>query len=308
MCDSTFAFGQRGGYFFQCPSKRAYSRLPNKLQTLLSSRQVSQIYHIALGFENSFLITYRDAQGKDRIESQDLLKELNDFLYAKTRNIRALRLSLGSYNESFFVHDQANCLWMNLPAELLVALQARIKVGRWIDRPKIVALGANQNFVLVTERNVVIRDLRNYRQLSAWLDGAGELANVVLNPSRYEGFVVVTKDGGMTHGSLPEHSIQDIEGMRREILIDSKLAIASGKIKEVKRKVAAAEDRLQKPSLQHSTSSSASSARSATILRRGWTERKNEITAQASSRGLKLSLSLNISAAGIAGMLGNRGE
>jgi len=101
MCDSTFTFGQRGCHFFQCPSRREYARLPKKLARLLSSSQLKKIYHVTLGFEDSFLLTWRDTGGRDRVESSGLPHELVDFLHAENRNIPNIRCTLGPYNSSF---------------------------------------------------------------------------------------------------------------------------------------------------------------------------------------------------------------
>jgi hypothetical protein len=130
------------------------TRLPGKLSSLLSSVELGKVYHVALGFEDSFLITWRDKAGQDHIDSQSLPLELQEFLYARNnqrrlvRNIANIRCSLGPYNSSFFAHDGSAYRWMNLPTTLVSALQARIKDGNWIDRPRLVALGANDNFCM----------------------------------------------------------------------------------------------------------------------------------------------------------------
>ena len=43
------------------------ARLPKKLSLLLNSKQLQKIHHVTLGFENSFLVTWRDIQGGDHI-------------------------------------------------------------------------------------------------------------------------------------------------------------------------------------------------------------------------------------------------
>jgi hypothetical protein len=45
----------------------ASTRLPKKLQRLLTTSQIAQIYNVTLGFENSFLVTYQDKDGRDTI-------------------------------------------------------------------------------------------------------------------------------------------------------------------------------------------------------------------------------------------------
>ena len=43
------------------------TRLPTKLSTILTSSQIQQVHHVALGFEDSFLLTYRDKYGRNHI-------------------------------------------------------------------------------------------------------------------------------------------------------------------------------------------------------------------------------------------------
>jgi hypothetical protein len=119
---------------------------------------LKQIHHVTLGFEDSFLLTWRDKGGQDRVESSGLPLELVDFVHARHRNIANIRCTLGPYSSSFFVHDNAAYLWKNLPEQLISGLQGMIKDGNWTDRSRLVALGAGNNFLLVTDRNAAIWD------------------------------------------------------------------------------------------------------------------------------------------------------
>ncbi|KAF2111108.1 hypothetical protein BDV96DRAFT_500084 [Lophiotrema nucula] len=302
MCDATFTFGQCGSHFLQCPSKRDFYRLPAKLQTLLTSKHIALVHHVALGFENSFLIAYRDRMGGDRIESQGLPSELYDFVYAKNktnlyaRDIPKLRVTLGPYNSSFFAHDQGAYLWMNLPPALLSAIQIRIKGGAWVDKPRIVALGADANFLLITEKHAAVWDLRNYRTLNSMIEfsrtqerGIAEVHNVVLHPYRYQGFVAHSKNGTLLYENLPQPTTLAVTAMRDSVMRDTKEAArkrAQMEREGSSRPIIADMEIQRRPSLNQHTE-----------LRRQWTDRKEQIRKE--SKGLRLSLSLRISAGGV---------
>ncbi|KAF2786909.1 hypothetical protein K505DRAFT_288884, partial [Melanomma pulvis-pyrius CBS 109.77] len=226
MCDAIFTFGQSGNHFFQCPSRRDYTRLPNKLQKLLSTNQIRQIHHVTLGFENSFLITWRDRGGEDHIDSHNLPQELTHFLHATSphntplRTIPSIRLTLGPYNTSFFAHDGSSYLWLNLPPRLLAALQSRITNNTWHDRPRIVALGCADDFVLVTAAHAAVWQLAHFRALDAMLGravarrgGVAEMRDVVLHAYRYQCFIARGADGALVFENLPEHEVEGLRGM-----------------------------------------------------------------------------------------------
>ncbi|KAH7064105.1 hypothetical protein BKA63DRAFT_586660 [Paraphoma chrysanthemicola] len=302
MCDTTFAFGQRGSAFFQCPSRREVARLPQKLASLLSSAQVQQVHHVALGFEDSFLITWRDTSGQDRIDSRSLPPELQEFLYARDmqqnyiRDIPGIRCSLGPYNSSFFAHDGATYRWMNLPDDLLSALQSRIKDGSWIDRPRLVTLGAGDSFVLITEKHAAAWDLANYKTMSDLLEfsrtqqqGIPEIQAIALHAYRFGSFVTKSRNGTMIHGNLPPHTLPGLELLKPAVLLDTQA--------------------LERRPLRHresdkkdNVSRRPSNLQQRAQFRRDWGEHKQQFTAQA--KGLKLSLSLSVSAGGIARLLG----
>ncbi|KAL1594321.1 hypothetical protein SLS60_010080 [Paraconiothyrium brasiliense] len=229
-------------------------------------------------------------------ESQGLPTELTNFLCATNaqgrllRNIPAIRLTLGPHNSSFFVHDSASYIWMNLPPELLKALQSRIKDGNWIDRPRIVALGADSNFLLLTEKHAAVWDLGFYTTISRMLEysrtqnrGIADVRNVALHPYRYQCFLALSMNGTVISENVPPHEAAGVESIKIAILNDTK---------EIERKAQTSQTRIEsvprRPSIQHQAT-----------LRRDWGDRKQEFHAQ--SKGLRLSLSLSVSAAGIAG-------
>jgi hypothetical protein len=45
------------------------TRLSRKLTSLLNAAQIREVHHVALGFEDSFLLTWRDTNGRDHIGS-----------------------------------------------------------------------------------------------------------------------------------------------------------------------------------------------------------------------------------------------
>ncbi|KAF3043658.1 hypothetical protein E8E12_004932 [Didymella heteroderae] len=307
MCDATFTIGQRGSHFFQCPSKRETTRLPSKLMTFLSSSQLQQVHHIALGFQDSFLITWRDRAGLDRINSLGLPDELTDFLYTKNpqgqliRNIPAIRCVVGPYNSSFFVHDSSAYLWMSIPDGLLQSLQSRIKNGSWIDKPRIVALGADDNFLLITEKNVAIWDLENYKTVSDMLEfaraqehGIRDFQNIVLHSYRYGCYVAQSKTGALLYGNLPPHQVSGITSMAEPVMRDTERA------REKERPARTSVQRRE--SDRESTQRRPSSLQERARIKREWSAHKQQFTAQ--SKGLKLSLSVSFGVGGLVGMLG----
>ncbi|KAH6612057.1 hypothetical protein C7974DRAFT_90573 [Boeremia exigua] len=296
MCDATFTFGQRGSHFFQCPSQRDTTRLPRKLTTLLSSPQIQQVHHVALGYEDSFLITWRDKDNQDRINTVGLPAELITFLYARNdngrpaRNIPAIRCTLGPQNTSFFAHDSAAYLWMNLPPDLLSALQSRIQNGSWTDRPRLVALGADATFVLITAQHRVIWTLDPYPLLSTHLETLRaarripDLTNITLHAYRYGCFVAQSRDGTLRAENLPPHQQSGLKTMADAVARDSLRAGRSVPRREIDPPVVPRPSPLQERAR----------------VRREWNDHTQRFTAQ--SKGLKLSVSFSIG--GLARVLG----
>jgi hypothetical protein len=261
------------------------------LALLLSSSQWKKIHHVTLGFEDTFLLTWRDTDGRDRIESSGLPSELVEFLYARNRNISNIRCTLGPYNSSFFVHDNASYLWKNLPGPLLVALQNNIQDGSWIDRPRLVALGAGDNFLIITEKNAAVWDLRHYKSAITLLEQSAisDVNCLVLHSYRYQSFIMQSQSGKLLFENIPPHQIVGIRAMIGPVSQDTKnaqrrtlLRRQSDKEESVQRQPSALQQRAQ--------------------IRREWSEHNQEFTAQA--KGVKLSFTLNVSLGGLARMLG----
>ncbi|KAH9876993.1 hypothetical protein IAQ61_002354 [Plenodomus lingam] len=303
MCDSTFALGQRGSHFFQCPSKTDHARLPAKLAKLLVSPQMKQIHHIALGYEDSFLLTWRDTRNQDRIDCADLPPELTTFLYDQsargqwTRNVPNIQCVLGPYNDSWFVHDGIAYSWMNLPPKLLAALQTKIEDGNWTDRPRILALGANSNFILVTEKHNAIWELPQYRSLSTLLssaqskhNGVAEMHRLIIHPYRFEAFIIHLQSGLLRYANLPSPSLACVTAMLEPIKHDTLHA----KPNPLPRKASSSLPRPpRKPSILQQRAS----------LKKEWNQHNQQFSARA--QGMKVSLSLSVSLGGVARLVGD---
>jgi hypothetical protein len=278
----------------------------------LSAAQLHKVYHVALGFEDSFLITWLDKKGQDRIDSHGLPPELLEFIYARNvqnayvREISRIRCSLGPYNESFFAHDGSAYRWMNLPATLLSALQARIKDGNWIDSPRLVSLGANNNFVLITKKHAAFWDLEHYKTIANLLQysttqerGISEIHSVILHAHRFGSFVTQSRNGTLIHENLPPHSLPGIQAMCAPMLQDSKaleqrlLARRDSATRDIKDTMS------KRPSDPIPTRPSNLQQRAQ--LRRDWGEHKSHFAAQ--TKGAKISLSLSVSISGIAKLM-----
>jgi hypothetical protein len=185
---------------------------------------------------------------------------------------------------------------MGLPHPLVTAITSRIKHGGWVDRPRIVALGADSNFLLLTEKNAAVWDLNRYHMLGRMLEysqsqdrGIEELDAVVLHPFRYQCFIAKSRNGMVISGNIPLHEMGDLEAVMEIIKRDAEAkAEREGVEAEKARNVGGR--RLS----QQAT------------LRREWSNRKDELRKEAGEykHKLKLSLTLNISAGGIARMLG----
>jgi hypothetical protein len=204
---------------------------------------------------------------------------------------------------------------MSIPDGLLNALQSRIKDGSWADKPRIVALGADDNFLLITEKNTAIWDLENYKAISDMLEvaraqtpGIRDIQNIVLHPHRYGCFVAQFKNGLLKHENLPPHQRSGIANMADPVLRDTE-SVARKTIQRRESDRQESVQRTQSPlqrtqsPLQRTQSPqqrTQSPLQERARIKREWCENSHRYTAQ--SRGLKLSL--NISIGGLARMLG----
>ena len=246
---------------------------------------------MTLGFEESFLLTWRDTNGQDRIDASGLPPELIEFLYNRNRDVKNIRCTLGPYNASFFVHDKASYLWNNLPEPLLAALQGNIRDGNWVDRPRLVALGAGGNFLMVTEKNAAVWDLRHYKSVLTLIkqSNAADIHNLVLHAYRYQCFVSQSKGGRLFSENVPPHQAVGVQDMVEPILKDTEAGQKrflsfedSKKSASVPRRPMVLQQRAQ--------------------MRKEWSEHSHEISARA--KGVKLSFSLSVNLGGLVRKLG----
>jgi hypothetical protein len=192
---------------------------------------------------------------------------------------------------------------MNLPLLLLSALQSRIQNGTWIDKPRLVALGANANFLLLTENHAAVWDLSNYATLSQMLEfsktpprGIEEVANVALHAYRYQCFVVQSRNGTLLYENIAPHEVAAVQAMQTDVLNATKVVQMSRQKERrmlVERRSTSFVGR--RPSLRPQVS-----------VRSEFSEggQRHEVKAQKQAKGLKLSLSLSVSARGLAGGFG----
>jgi hypothetical protein len=245
-----------------------------------------------LGFEDSFLLTWRDNSGYDRIDSLGLPVELVEFLHARNRDIPNIRCALGPYN-SFFVHDASSYLWKDLPDALVIALQSIIKDGSWITRPRLVALGAGLNFILLTsDLSTSTWQLPHYPTLSTILsqNHIPSIHNIVLHPYRFEAYILQFSGGKLAYNNIPPHQLAGVQSMLRSIKYDSKEATRKPLVRRESERPESAERR-------QSVHRRQSVLQQRAQLRREWSDHSQEFSAQA--KGVKLNLSLNISLGGI---------
>lgn len=84
-------------------------------------------------------------------------------------------MTLGAYNESYFVTDGSASQWLNLPPGLAKAIEGYRKPGGgWLDAPRLVALGAHGDYLLVTKQNAANWSLGHYRSLRYCIQTLGK--------------------------------------------------------------------------------------------------------------------------------------
>jgi hypothetical protein len=234
------------------------------------------------------------------IDSQDLPPELDAFIYARNaqnqlvRIIPQLRLTIGPYNTSFFAHDSSSYQWMNLPPKLLTALQSRIRGNDWQDKPRIVALGCDDNFLLITASHVAVWDLSHYRTISSMLAfsqtqprGIQNVHNIALHAYRYQCFIAQSSNGSLIFENVPLHELEGMQGMVEPLIRDTREE----------------EERKARMTRQRNDRRRSSLGQRQEMLSRDWGEKTQQFKMEA--RGLRLSLKMGISAGGITRMLGN---
>jgi len=233
--DSIFAFGQRGSYYFGCPSRQCHGSTPKKLKAILDSNDIAEVWHVTLGAASSFFISYKTKDGSHQIQSDGLPTHLHAFLTERdrydryTRDIRNIRVTIGPQNASWYATDGKSWMWQNLPPNLESALHAhKSPAGRWTSAPRIVALGADGDFLLITESNAATWSLSRYRMLSKMIqfsktqaNGIAAVSDVALHSYRYQCFVAQSSNGTLIAENLPPHAERDMDVLRGAIKADA---------------------------------------------------------------------------------------
>lgn len=82
------------------------------------------------------------------------------------RDIENLKVSLGPNNNSWFASDGKGFVWHNLPQPLNQAIaKLRNSNGTFHTVPRVVALGLDDNYIMITEKNGGSWQLSNYPTL-----------------------------------------------------------------------------------------------------------------------------------------------
>ena len=99
-----------------------------------------------------------------------------EWLYARgtddnaTRDLTRLHVSLGHCATSFWAADGESYIWDGLPKELEESLASLRNPDGWQRTPKLVVLGADEDFFLMTDDGFYAWELKNYAELDTVLN------------------------------------------------------------------------------------------------------------------------------------------
>lgn len=171
--------------------------------------------------------------------SDGLPEALRAFLHEKqagkpVRSLSQIRVTLGPYNKSWWAHDGTQYRWHNLPAGLSEELESRRKPGGgWTMTPRLVALGASDNYVMITDGHGGAWHLSSYRELDQMLDLMKEDAdkrfsmihNIFLHPYRLQCAILQSRNGHTMGQNLPPHIAEPFESISQTIQKDTSAKI-----------------------------------------------------------------------------------
>jgi len=106
------------------------------------------------------MVAWKGKDGRNYQANHGLPPNLTAWLDKKNakgflvRDLVNLRLALGPNNDSFFVTDGKDYLWQGLPPGLRDAIEKlRKKGGGFTSAPRLVCLGLNSSYVMITAGN-----------------------------------------------------------------------------------------------------------------------------------------------------------
>jgi hypothetical protein len=148
---------------------------------------------MSLGNDGSYIFTYQrksNHNGGWRCASYGIPTALNTWLYEKdaegdcVRHFDKLKVSLGPGDDSFFASDGSSYKWSNLPEPLQKALDANLENGTWKDSPRIVSLGFDGDYVMVTANNAAAWRLNHFKPLDTLFETMKENGTTSLSHVR----------------------------------------------------------------------------------------------------------------------------
>lgn len=270
------------------------------------------MYCVTLGAEDSFLISYKGTDGQNHIQLHKLPYPLTAFLTHPSRlpHLPNISVSLGPHNASYYATDSVSYIWHGLPASLLAAYQSRLSDGIWTDPPRIVALGADSDWVLITAGDSAVWETSNYRILSQMLDfaksrsgnsgGISEIKSLSLDAHRYQAFVATSTNGTLISSHLPPHTATAFTLVQEAVKADTEAAIRARRDRSTRNATATANLRgtVTVPARNATTSPE--------TFRREWSTRVGQAREEVEMK-MKMNLTLNLTTGGIARMMRGAG-
>ncbi|OCK87380.1 uncharacterized protein K441DRAFT_358351 [Cenococcum geophilum 1.58] len=201
---------------------------------------MASVYCLAFGPNGAFVISYKGKQdGADHLQTANIPTSLEAFLYetkfgSLVRNLNTLRVSFGTPTGSFYATDGSSWRWDNLPPPLQAALLVRRGFkGAWRDPPRLVSLGADGDFILLTVGNGYTMRLTKYPELDVTFDeyiktvGKGRafnwIHNLTLNAYVPDSYILQCSNGKVFLNNLPPNSSSHTSLIQSHILSDTRI-------------------------------------------------------------------------------------
>jgi hypothetical protein len=238
MCDTVFAFGPQSGYMFECPSRRELQNLPASLGHIYNEQVVAKTYCLAIGPNDSYVLSYKATNGKTQIASQHIPQALTNWLYEKNasgkhvRNFVQLSVTLGPSGTSYFALDGTSFARDNLPAGLHAELQKKLNsAGQFSDAPRIVSLGFGGDYFMLTQNNACSYSLSNYPELNTIMPtlrdniGLHTMKTLVLSPHARTMCAGYFTNGTSFAEGMPLVTLERMQALDRAIRADTQAAL-----------------------------------------------------------------------------------